>query len=103
MPEGVATSSRPTRFLHAAIDASAFATRSVLCNGPGGDWLHAATTRMDTRAATSVGRRMSRRSSHERVLEFVRAKARPAAVNSWPGTWSSARSGIIRETGHGVL
>src|SRR2546426_1021920 len=42
MPDGVAMSSRPTRFLHAAIDASAFATRSVLCNGPG-DWLHAAT------------------------------------------------------------
>src|SRR2546425_7181404 len=67
MPDGVATSSRPTRFLQSAIAASAFATRLALCNGPG-DWLQAARAR----ARTSARRRMSRRSSHERVLESPR-------------------------------
>src|SRR3989449_9168458 len=69
MPDGVATSSRPPRFLHSAIAASAFATRSALYNGPG-DWLQAARPRR--KASPSARERMWRRSSHERVLESPR-------------------------------
>src|SRR5438128_1280716 len=71
MPDGVATSSRPTRFLHSAIAASAFATRSALYKGPG-DWLQAARPRR--KASPSARERMSRRSSHERVLESPRGQ-----------------------------
>src|SRR3989440_519273 len=71
MPDGVATSARPTRFLHSAIAASAFATRSALYKGPG-DWLQAARPRR--KASPSARERMSRRSSHERVLESPRGQ-----------------------------
>src|SRR5438094_5856662 len=71
MPDGVATSSRPTRFLHSAIAASAVATRSALYKGPG-DWLQAARPRR--KASPSARERMSRRSSHERVLESPRGQ-----------------------------
>src|SRR3989449_2098523 len=71
MPDGVATSSRPTRFLHSAIAASAFATRSALYKGPG-DWLQAARPRR--KASPSARERMSRRSSHERVVESPRGQ-----------------------------
>src|SRR3989442_155822 len=71
MPDGVATSARPTRFLHSAIAASAFATRSALYNGPG-DWLQAARRRR--KASPRARERMWRRSSHERVLESPRGQ-----------------------------